>query len=590
MMIQNGESTLKAVFDGSKVFRVPNYQRAYAWAVDPHVATLLDDLTPSARSMQRPYYLGTLLLEEEGEQDGYTRLSIVDGQQRLTSLIILMSVLMDRIESLPEATGTPAMWKLARNTFLEYEGVPKFRTVEDDDPFFRDHIIGRIEPIAFDTPSKHRLWDAKQYFMKKVSGCDARDLQVLVQRIQSSKVLVFAVTDRGEAAQIFELNNDRGKSLTQLEAVKSFSMHQVFMNAGSAQRDVALRTIQQRFAEIYRRLEQIEAADPRSEREDAILRYHWIAFEEWTVLEQPKELFKKKVRTLDEDAVVNWVDQFSARLKRSFEIVATLLSRRDEIEMLGDLYALGRMGNLWPLVIKVYDWDPDPGKEQFKRVLRLLEMFSFRAYGIANVKSDAGRSFLYGAAHDFRGGFTELIAELKKACTERWDVGKKFEAGLGSARMYEEGADARYLLWRYENHLRRRSGRGYPKITWSAFLSGDAREKLSIEHIAAQKADPVPSSKVLLEGDDETFRRDFLHALGNLVIDSASPNASKGKDPFLKKEAVYQGSPFMSQQELSAFAREAGRSEAPIWDKEVIQGRGEVLRKFALDEWDPERV
>src|SRR5207249_2469381 len=204
-------------------------------------------------------------------------------------------------------------------------------------------------------------------------------------------------------------------------------------------------------AGIYRRLEEIEAADPRSEGEDALLRYHWIAFEDWTSLEQPKELFKKKVRSLDDAAVVSWVDQFSARLKQSFEIVATLLNRRDKIEVLGDLYALGRMGNLWPLVIKGYALDPDPEKAQFKRVLRLLEMFSFRAYGLANIKGDAGRSFLYSAAKDFRGAFPDLIAELKKANTEWWEVGKKFEAGLRSARMYEEGADARYLLWRYEN-------------------------------------------------------------------------------------------------------------------------------------------
>src|SRR5947208_8162058 len=129
MRIQNGESTLKMLFEGSKVFRVPNYQRAYAWDVDHHVKTLLDDLMSDAPSPQQPYYLGTLLLEEEGEDEGFAQLSIVDGQQRLTSLIILVSVLMDSIESLSTAT------KLVRDTFLEYMSVRKFHTVEDDDAF-----------------------------------------------------------------------------------------------------------------------------------------------------------------------------------------------------------------------------------------------------------------------------------------------------------------------------------------------------------------------------------------------------------------------------------------------------------------------
>lgn len=560
-MIQNGEFTLKTLFDGSKVFSVPRYQRRFAWEVE-HVEILFDDLMPRARATSRPYYLGTLLLEEEEERDGYTQLSIVDGQQRLTSVVILVSVLLRRIESLPsppDATGTPARWRLARNTFLKYEGVPKFHTVDDDDAFFRDYIMDPVEPVAFDTPSKRRLWLAKDHLTKRVEGFGAEVLQALLQRIESTKILLFAVRDPGEAMQIFELNNDRGKSLTQLEAVKSFSMDQVFINAGSeAEREDTLRAIEQRFDVIYRALEDIEAAGalPPEEGEDAFLRYHWMAFEDWTELKQTKALFKQKVRTLGEGALVRWIDEFTARLKRSFEIVGMLLRQRDEIEVLGDLYALERMGNFYPLLIKAYDQDSDSRKERFRQLVRLLEMFSFRAYGIGNLKTDTGRSTLYRLARDFKGDFGKLIVELKRACTEGdWGVGQRFERGLSSARMYDERRDALYLLWRYENYLRRESGKGYPKIPLRAFLSSDPREKLTIEHVAAQKGDPAPSSKIELQGDDETFRKEFLHALGNLVIDSASPNASKGSDPFLNKEAVYQGSPFMSQQELSKFAR-----------------------------------
>jgi hypothetical protein len=110
------------------------------------------------------------------------------------------------------------------------------------------------------------------------------------------------------------------------------------------------------------------------------------------------------------------------------------------------------------------------------------------------------------------------------------------------------------------------------------------------EGVAAQRADPVRSSKIELPGDEEDFRKELLHSLGNLVIDSASPNASKGSDPFLKKESVYKGSPFMSQQELSRFAKADEKTGAPIWDREAVRKRGECLVTFALAEWNPERV
>ena len=80
-----------------------------------------------------------------------------------------------------------------------------------------------------------------------------------------------------EATQIFELQNDRGKRLTDLEALKSFLMHGIYLHAGSnAESD--LNILQTNFAAIYRAAEKMEAFYD-SRHEDELLSDHCIAFE-----------------------------------------------------------------------------------------------------------------------------------------------------------------------------------------------------------------------------------------------------------------------------------------------------------------------
>ena len=90
--LQASEVPLHKVFSSDYHFKIPDYQRPYAWEQD-QAGQLLDDVVESmARSADEPYFLGSLILVK---QAGVASADVIDGQQRLTTLTILFDVLRD---------------------------------------------------------------------------------------------------------------------------------------------------------------------------------------------------------------------------------------------------------------------------------------------------------------------------------------------------------------------------------------------------------------------------------------------------------------------------------------------------------------
>jgi hypothetical protein len=592
-------NTLNDLFDKrSLVFSVPQYQRAYAWERTPHLETFLSDLRNQPPNKQ--YFFGSFLLEEAGgysTEEGTTKVNIVDGQQRLTTLIIFVSCAIKHLQSSPDAAISDKALSGISEKYLVDRGTARFHTITEDDNFFADYIrSGNLRPTRdFDTPSQRRLWEAKEFFESRLTALQEKELIQLLNVLENAKVLVYSVNSPEDATQIFELQNDRGKALTRLEALKSFLMHNVYLHADKNHTEDTLTIIQQYFSKIFRICEKLEEQQADLD-EDSVLQYHCVAFEEWENsgdYENAKDFVKKTVWTRSRDAnhVVEWIKGFSLRLQQSFEIVLELLDSRSTIAPLADLFSLERVASFYPLLIKTYSYDP--GGDRFARAARLMEQFAFRG-AIGNFRSDTGRSKFYRIAWEFDGRFDDLYTELIETASSWWDIENRFLNGLHYPNFYivfHGSRDGKYLLWKYENHLRSQPGSHFPKISWQDFLSADSAEKLSIEHIAAQAADDdVEFALATLNSDDDEFRKEFLHCLGNLVLDSHSANASKGRKSFPGKGASYNSAPLISQNELREYVVNYTTSNEPIWDSAAIKKRSDALVAFAVEHWDPKKA
>jgi uncharacterized protein with ParB-like and HNH nuclease domain len=263
------------LFDASKVFVVPSYQRAYAWE-EEQLTPFFNDIL--SQPNDKTYYLGAILLEENGELDGFKKYNVVDGQQRLTTIVIFIGEILAALKI--EGKENDIASKKARRAYIVDEDIPKFRTIAEDDAFFDSYIRNENQPTGtFSTLSQERLWQAKQFFRNKLHVIDIEKLEAVIKTINSSRIISYTVKTPGEATQIFELNNDRGKRLTQLEALKTFLMHNIYLYAEHP--DSNLLKIQGHFSDIFRICERLERSDIGL-AEDSILIYHAAAFEGWT--------------------------------------------------------------------------------------------------------------------------------------------------------------------------------------------------------------------------------------------------------------------------------------------------------------------
>ncbi len=591
--MQDGRKTIKDLFDGSKIFNIPKYQRAYAWE-EEQLNAFIEDL--ENQDTNKDHFFGTILLQKQEPEGEFNVIDIVDGQQRITTIIIFMKLLLAQQESPDNSV------KLLKRIYIKDLDIYKLRVLDIDNDFFVSHIFGangsgyKEAEKEVETPSQHRLLRAKKLLDDWIKAHPDK-VEEFREKIGRMQVLTYSVEDDSEAALMFETTNNRGKLLTSLEKVKSFLMHKTYLASKSP--ETPLKDLQNRFSKIYRDYEEIE--DYRKSRgefgktdEDSILQYHSIAFvENWKdkeyqdpvrmINQQINDLIKAN-RTADAADLIN---RYSRELRRSFKNMNKLLLNR--APYLLDIFALGRPAAFYPLLIKAYKLDNSDEDQDFKRVAQLVEIIGFR-FGITKSRSDKGVSQLYRLAREFNGDFNQLTKELQEFVD--WYCGDfEFERSLRQPRFYEvvDGNDQRYLFWKYENYLREIGG--YPEMSYDEFTNTKPRSKFSMEHIIPQnpkESKVVVDDSILSITDFESpkFKENYLHGIGNLTIDPISANASKSNQNFqYKNQKYFLRAPLMAQNELIDFLND----ETGQWDTDSISNRARMIRFFALARWNPQK-
>jgi hypothetical protein len=581
----NQESTLQNLFSKSGLaFHIPPYQRAYSWETEKdrrQVCQFVDDLKehPQTDGKRKSYYFGHFLFETskpETEQGHENKTFVIDGQQRLTTAIIFfqctaneLTARKQRGEILVKSDGTEVDPEALRGTYvMDQNQRRKFHAVPYDDAILKNWILSGKFPPKINTHSGRRLKEAMEYMAKRLSDEESTaELVRWVELLENAVISTFDVRTKERATQIFAFQNDRGKDLTNLEKLKAYLMHVVYVHSHPSLEAESISEMERLFADIYRISEEIQVLG-----EDQILAHHLTAFLPWVDAYPVNVLKKALTKSGEGQTKVEWILEFCATLVRSFENVKQIeiiqYGSRQHETLIGDVLYLNAPAS-WPLLLKLFHFHAHE-LEQTADALRLMEITLFKLQFMKGTSTN----HLPNIANEYTDGNLESLTSRLGQVSQTgfqwwWDFNGGFRRFLDGPDQYD--GKMRYLLWKYENHLRAQE-RGVHHLTLREFINETEGQSLdgSIEHIMPQ----TPENRV----HDEDFQLHYLHNLGNLVLMTRGRNSSlKNKLPQEKAEDDH--TPYLSQQAVNKTIKERG------WGKSEIAERKRRIVEFALDYW-----
>lgn len=227
MSISATEKPLGKVFTSDYQFTIPSFQRAYTWQAD-NVSQLVSDLQDACANPDSPYFLGSLILVK----DGSARYQVIDGQQRLISLSIIISVLRE-LETDPDLIGSLNELILEPGDKLRgIKAQPRLKLRERDTDFFRMYVQeGDLEGL-FDlrdgdiesNAQRNIAVNTRQVF-DELAKMEDHDRRRFASYLVNEVTLVIVTTDDlAGAHRIFDVMNMRGVPLTASDVFKAKSV------------------------------------------------------------------------------------------------------------------------------------------------------------------------------------------------------------------------------------------------------------------------------------------------------------------------------------------------------------------------------
>jgi hypothetical protein len=609
-MANNNLKTLLEIFN-NKLFRIPDYQRGYAWTKKQ-----LEDFWSDLENLNnnKIHYTGMITVEAKDNNTYY----VIDGQQRLTTIIILLKVLLDNYND--EWIGDDNGYEkedLIKTFLYKKTGKQQKITIpifgyEKDNPsdcYFKQNILNindsNCNSINESIYTKNLL-NTKQFFEKKIKSFNQEKIEKLILKIlKQLKFNLYELDNELDEFVTFEVMNNRGKPLTTLELLKNrlIYLSTLFKNYSDNEISKLRNDINNSWKIIY---EYLGKNPQKIIKDDDFLKDHWIMYftydrnkanaEKEFLLEkyftQNRVLLKYDVEKLnllkeinknikelilDYSDIENYVENIQKAVKTYFYMLNPEKSQYDDEikEWLKKLNIIGFRA-FKPLIIAVLMEYNNLDKNKILEVLKLAELYVFLVFIISKRRGDTGNSRFYKYANEFHKNknIDILIENIENEIYEdensyRWVNIENFIEEIDFLfKHYKGWYDWKYLnyfLYEYEIYLQKQNKGNGIKIHWQDI------NKESIEHIYPERATLDCWKKIF-----KINKKNYLHSLGNLLLLSSSKNSSLGNKCFKDKKEKYKTGSY-SEIEVSQYKN---------WSQKEIYKRGLKLLDFLSERWD----
>lgn len=589
------------LFDGRSIYRIPIYQRGFAWE-RKQLADLWKDL--KGIENQEEHYAGVITLEKCNKSDfsnkdkwlvnEFDQYFIVDGQQRITSFLILLRCILEearKSNSNLKALGTKTFDEIDKKYFsisLENQGSSFIFSYDERDSsyeYFIKEIFGiKDSPLDINKITRYikNIEQAKTFYLERIKS--ETDLNNIYTKLTCQFKINKYIIEKLSPFIVFETMNNRGKPLTDLERLKNrliFLVHKLHKVSDHLKKDAETK-IKDVWGIVYDNLGKI--LENSQNLDDIFLRDHWIMYFGEYGRSESKEYAKFlldkyfDIANISDDSEspidkinLKNINTYIASLSKAIQSWIWMYNlntipetKRDIKNALESLSRLEIKSSFRPILTAAFLTYKD---EEIVQIISLLEELHFKVFDISDRQSNAGDNKLYRLAYDIylkNIKYKDAVDKIKEHINVyyRFDLFKNqidelFDNGRGDG--FYRWSGLKYFLYEYNNWEMRKNNvnDNHLKVNWE-YLSKDYE---SVEHIFPKTCTRSKNEYLIQKGKNETISNRELKynelwkkwdtfsiykenkenlkrlngSLGNLLPLSSGKNSSLQADSFVEK-------------------------------------------------------
>ncbi|MRI34246.1 hypothetical protein EOPP23_14725 [Endozoicomonas sp. OPT23] len=553
-------------------FRIPDYQRGYAWE-KPQVDDILKDidhLLGLESEVISSHYTGTLVVTAAGNHNDNPVYEVVDGQQRLTTLAIIVGCLINKVEDKKYFKELQSLYHCRGDVGNEYFVL---QLNNETRVFFENVVLGSESEREYPaTLNAHKnLLSARKIIERWINGHLKNSTSTLEQLLnvvlKRLGFIVYAPMHDAEVGIMFEVINNRGKDLSELEKVKNYLIY-CCAKMGTGQ----LREyINDSWAQILRGL--TAAGKTSNQEESAFLRYCAIVFFQFNKSESHNS-YKELKKKFDVDSICQTNESKADACEQLKSFVSFMTSAAywykalyapetvqleqklaDSLEL---LRAQNHHASIMPLILAVLIRSKGEGSAALNH-LKLLEILNFRVYLANNItkRSDTGQGDLFGYAIEYYENLpwqeewsfaasdrninnydlwleVMLVQFIKHHCSDGLFEESFYLDENENWMDFYKWTGLRYFLMSYESYLQPKKTISIDRILLKP-SDKKTNDYFSVEHIWA-------TENRSNEGENDRFQDQFQkRRLGNFCLLELGINIQSSNQDIEDKIAVYFG-------------------------------------------------
>ena len=556
--ITGKEYPLSKIFSADFEYHIPGYQRPYAWT-EEETGILFDDLYEFFQTEAVDnYFLGSIVLIKD-ENKPYA--DVIDGQQRLTTLSILFSVMANSFHTEAYRNNCKKYLQEEGNILEGIAAQPRIFLRDWDQDFFSKYIqdiqldaLVQIDPVTLDTEAKRHIQKNCTVLREKFSEVfnDENDLLKFTQFILTRCFLVVVSTPNQESAfRVFSVMNSRGLDLLPTDIIKS-------MTIGKLPKDE-----KQKYTEKWEEFENLTGRDGFNE----VFTHTRTIFAK----ERPKKnlLDEFKEYVIKQTSPKSLVDEYLIPYTEAYVCLKNCdFSSTQNAEEINELL-------LWLNKTNNHDWMPpaikfltDHKNDSVYILWFIRKLERLASYLLVTAKDVNQRMERYKwilVEMESRPD-NNLTAPLENIELTDWEKQQFIDALNGE--IYSMTAKRRnYIIQRLDSFL---SDGG---ATYNTKL-------FTIEHVLPQH--PSADSEWMKLWPDTQTQRFWLNKIANLVPLTRQRNSAAQNYDFNTKKIKY----FQSKNGTSSYTLTTQVINIAAWTPEVVEARQKDLEEIFISKWD----